>query len=272
MRNLLLFLRRFLPELVLLFSAFVSLNLLNTSSGKHNNALTEVLGSTASSVFQVKSSVSNYFSLTENNERLLAENQSLRNKLAEKSSMVLASEVRIDSTKLLRYQACDIVNSTVHKDNNYFTINQGEKHGVEPGLAVVSDKGIVGVVTHTGSNYSIVLPLINQRFTTSAEHLKTGSFGFLNWRGIDPKVVHLSDVANHINMAEGDTIISRGSSIYPRGIHLGTVQSVNKLPGEPYLDIEVQLFEDFGSLRHVFWVDKILVAEQDSLEQIQEAL
>jgi rod shape-determining protein MreC len=272
MRNLLLFLRRFLPELALLLSAFVSLNLLNSSSGKHNSALTDALGSTASSVFQVKSSVSNYFSLSENNERLQAENQLLRNRLAEKSSMILAPEVRVDSTQLLRYQACDIINSTVHKDNNYFTINQGEKQGVKSGLAVVSDRGVVGVVTHAGNNYSIVLPLVNQRFTTSAEHKKTGSFGFLNWKGIDPKVVNLSDVANHINMAIGDTIISRGSNIYPRGIPIGSVLSVKNLPGEPYLDIQLELFEDFGSLRHVFWVDKILVAEQDSLEQIQEAL
>jgi rod shape-determining protein MreC len=272
MRNLLLFLRRFLPELALLFAAFVSLNLLNSSSGKHNNALTGALGSTASSVFQVKSSVSNYFSLSENNERLQLENQSLRNKLAERLSINFGEEIRIDSTQLLRYQACDIINSTVHKDNNYFTINQGNKQGVNPGLAVVSDKGVVGVVTHTGNNYSIVLPVLNQRFTTSAEHKKTGSFGFINWRGINPKIVNLTDVANHISMSVGDTIISRGSSIYPRGINIGKVSEVNTLPGEPYLNIEVELFEDFGSLRHVFWVDKLLIAEQDSLEQIQEAL
>lgn len=272
MRNLLLFLRRFLPELVLLFAGFVSLNLLNSSSGKHNSVLTGALGSTASSVFQVKSSISNYFSLSENNERLQNENQSLRNRLARELSMTGPADVSIDSTQLLRFQACDIINSTVHKDNNYFTINQGEKHGVSTGIAVVSDRGVVGVVTHTGSNYSIVLPILNQRFTTSAEHKKTGSFGFLNWKGINPRIVNLSDVANHITMAKGDTIISRGSTIYPRGISIGKVAEVNSVPGEPYLEIEIELFEDFSSLRHVFWVDKILIAEQDSLELIQEAL
>lgn len=272
MRNLLLFLRRFLPELILLFSAFISLNLLNSSSAKHNNALTGALGSTAASIFQVKSSVSNYFSLSEKNKRLQEVNEELRNKLSVRNSLYNTPEIKIDSTQMLRYKACDIINSTIHKDNNYFTINQGTTEGVRAGVAVISDKSIVGVVTHVGRNYSIVLPLINQRFTASAEHKKSGSFGFLSWNGNNPKVVNLTDVANHIIMYKGDTIMSRGSNIYPRGIDLGVVQEVNKVAGKPYLDIEVKLFEDFNSLRHVFWVDKIIVQEQDSLEQIQEAL
>lgn len=272
MRNLLLFLRRFLPELVLLFSAFISLNFLNSSSTKHNNAITNALGSTAASVFQVKSSISNYFSLSEKNRRLQEVNEDLRNRLSVRNSLYSVPEIRIDSTQMLRFKACDIINSTVHKDNNYFTINQGSTEGVHPGVAVVSDKSIVGVVTHVGRNYSIILPLLNQRFTASAEHKKSGSFGFLNWNGNNPQIVNLGDVANHVIMHKGDTITSRGSTIYPRGIDLGVIEEVNKVAGKPYLDIKVKLFEDFSSLRHVFWVDKILIEEQDSLELIQEAL
>lgn len=271
MRNLILFLRKFFPELSLLLAIFISLNLLNSSSGKHHNVLFSALGSTSASIFSVKSSISEYFSLSEKNEKLQAENQLLKNKLGKSLAYSLGIGY-VDSVKMFRYQACDIINSTIHKENNYFTLNQGKSNGLKPGLAVVSDKGIVGVVSHTGEHYSIVLPVLNQRFTASAEHEKTGSFGFLSWPGNDPRYLILGDVANHVNISEGDTIISRGSNIYPRGIPLGAVSKVEKQAGKAYLDIQVKLFEDFSSLRHVFWVDKMLRQEQDSLEAIQEAL
>lgn len=271
MRNLILFLRKFFPELALLLAIFISLNLLNSSSGKHHNVLFSALGSTSASIFSVKSSVSGYFSLSEKNQRLQEENQRLKNSL-NKSLAYSPGISYTDSVQMFRFQACDIINSTIHKENNYFTLNQGKANGVKSGVAVVSNKGIVGVVSHAGEHYSIVLPILNQRFTASAEHQKTGSFGFLSWPGVDPRYLILGDVANHVNISVGDTIISRGSNIYPRGIELGAVSKVEKQAGKAYLDIEVKVFEDFSSLRHVFWVDKMLRQEQDSLENIQEAL
>ena len=64
----------------------------------------------------------------------------------------------------------------------------------------------------------------------------------------------------------GDTIITGGqSSIFPKGILIGTVTSFTTADNKDNYDIEIELCNDMSNLGHVYIVEKTNKKEIDSL-------
>jgi len=85
---------------------------------------------------------------------------------------------------------------------------------------------------------------------------KTGAAGIL--RHDDPgSSIILDQVPKSAVVSQGDSLVTSGwkqgtlTSIFPLGIPVGTVSSVNQTDIDPYKQIEVKLLVDFGSLRSV---------------------
>lgn len=263
MKNIFLILSRFLPEWILILCVLVSLNLLNNFSGSHQTVFFKSMGSVASSMYSVRNSVTQFFNLPQESKRLLDENTALRNLLMMYAEKPVNFSDTVSANKI--YHPCQIVNSTINKSNNYFVINKGEAAGLKEGIAIVSDSALVGVVSSTSRSYSLVLPALNERFRAAAEIKDKGYFGILKWDAKYSTEMVLADVANYADIQVGDTLISRGGSVYPRDIPLGTVSFVDKIEGENYLDIRIRLFENYAKLRYVYWVEDYQRQELDSL-------
>ena len=77
----------------------------------------------------------------------------------------------------------------------------------------------------------------------------------------------LREIPHHLEITPGDTIYTSGfSSIFPADIPLGTVREAEIVNGATY-DIKVDLFEDFGALRHVCIVENVGQEEMNTLEK-----
>ena len=68
-----------------------------------------------------------------------------------------------DSTEHFPYSfvTADVVNNSVTHLSNYITVNKGRKDGVEPDMGVVSERGVVGIVSTVSDHFSVVIPLEN---------------------------------------------------------------------------------------------------------------
>jgi rod shape-determining protein MreC len=53
--------------------------------------------------------------------------------------------------------------------SNYITINKGKKDGIAPDMGVVSNKGVVGVVSTVSENMAVVIPILNPKFKLSCK-------------------------------------------------------------------------------------------------------
>jgi rod shape-determining protein MreC len=125
----------------------------------------------------------------------------------------------------------------------------------------------VGVVKDVSEHFSTVIPLINLNFAVSAELKKTGNFGLLRWDGKDYRYCGLYDVPGHVEIEEGDTLVTRGSSaIYPRDVPVGIVRTVEKKLGSNFHQIKVELSNDFNALRYVYVIENLMKEEQKELE------
>jgi rod shape-determining protein MreC len=56
-----------------------------------------------------------------------------------------------------QYTSGKVINNSVNKQKNYFTINKGTKQGIAVDMAVTSGKGVAGVIVGCSENFSIAL-------------------------------------------------------------------------------------------------------------------
>ena len=222
-----------------------------------------------------KSQLTEYIELQRVNDDLSAENEDLRNRLVNNFINVNEHFVMIDDTlreRKFRYKTAQVVNSSINKQLNYLTIDKGSEDGLKPEMGVINTQGLVGVVKDVSKHFSTVIPIINLKFTASAELKRTGNFGLLRWDGVDFRYAVLHDVPHHVDVQIGDTVVTRGSSaIYPRGVPIGTVSEVSTPEGGNFHEIRVHLNNNFNMLRYLYVVDNLLKEEQRALEEkVQE--
>ncbi|MGN1248183.1 MAG: rod shape-determining protein MreC, partial [Paludibacteraceae bacterium] len=164
------------------------------------------------------------------------------------------------------YREGKVVQMTMNGMRNYLTINRGEEDGVYEGMGVRNDEGAVGIVATVGKHYSVVLPLINIETRLSCRFLKNDYIGTLQWDGGDTRFADLADVATHLEVNIGDTIVTSGlSTSFPAGVPVGVVEECRLEEGASYYTVRVRLATDFRRLRHIEVIDNEDVEEINGL-------
>ena len=228
--------------------------------------------------YEVVSEVTGYFGLKGVNERLAAENAALRSQLENSG---LWEESDADTTKILStnykspfkgdlegpriiYREGKVVQMTMNGMRNYLTVNRGEEDGVYEGMGVRNEEGAVGIVATVGKHYAVVLPIINIETHLSCRFLKNDYIGTLQWDGRDTRFAELADVATHLEVNIGDTIVTSGlSTSFPAGIPVGVVEDCRLDEGASYYTVRVRLATDFRRLRYIEMIDN------EDMEEIQ---
>ncbi len=242
----------------------------------HNNYQRTVFSGYTASFFGAISSivttVDDYFYLKVTNDKLVAENTDLRNKIEELKAInreiqtdTLWQDIDSISTDYI-YKTAEIINSSFNKTKNYITIDKGTQEGINSEMAVCSGDGVIGIVERVSRHYAKVLPLINANLRVSAKIKKNGYYGSLQWDGSDYRYSFLNDIPFHVNAEVGDTIVTSGfSSIFPEGKLIGFVESVNKETAN-FLTIKVKLATDFKKISDVYVIANTRKQEQQQLE------
>lgn len=220
---------------------------------------------------QVINNTQTYFNLREINETLAAENNALRNSLEQsgtKKDTLFFSVTDTIYRQQYQYTAAEVINNSVNKQKNFFTINKGSRQGMKVDMAITSGDGVAGVIVGCSDNYSLVRSLLNIDFRLSARIRSNGYFGSLNWDGRDYSHAILSEIPQHVLVNEGDTIETTGySAIFPEGIVVGNVSDFEKTGGDFY-KIRVTLNTDFKKLHFVNVIGNMKKTEQEQLEKL----
>jgi len=216
-------------------------------------------------------SLSSYLGLRDQNERLVAENLALRNELERRRIAIeFLHDVKFDTLHKSQYRfyGGTVVSNSVVKQHNYFAIDVGAKDGIVPDMPVLAGGSVAGIVLTTSRHYSIVISLLNIDMRLSAKLKRTGYFGSLRWDGVNYQTALLSDIPHHVDVREGDTVITTGySNIFPPDLFVGVVDNV-EIKGGDFNIVRVKLGCDFKRMHYVTLIDDKLRKERDSIEQI----
>lgn len=270
MRNLIVFLRRFRVFLFFALLQLFSLTLyVNYLAFPRNQYLTTASLFTGK-LLEAENKFTKHMNLSVNNLALQKENIQLRKKL--KSSLYKISGEFIEVSDSLyqqqySYIPATVINSTVSKRNNYFTLNIGRRQGVYRGLGVFSDKGIVGVIHNTSEHYSVVKSVLTKDINIDVIIKPIGLFGLLKWNGRDARRGSISGISNDLKIKKWSKVLTKGGSgIFPRGLSVGVVEKINPINGEPLWDVVVKFSENFRTLQRVYVVKNLMIKEQKDLE------
>ena len=262
MRTLLKILQRYSNFLVFLALEVAAFMLITRNNAYPRSSILSTANSVVAWQHEQVSAISDYFHLHEENEELIKENIDLRNQLS-----ALEATLTGDS---IRYMDAKVVQMTTNRLHNYLTINRGRKDGIVRGQGVRNADGAVGIIRTVGRNYSIVIPLIHTQTNLSCRIAKNGYISTLQWDGKDCHYAQLADVASHVEVNSGDTIITSGlGTVFPEGIPVGIVESCSIKEGDSYYTIRVRLEVDYKRIR---FVDVVQNGHQQEREELEDGV
>jgi rod shape-determining protein MreC len=196
-------------------------------------------------------------------ERLRAEVRELRsraiqNEFAKQESESLRRLLRyVDGRRFPEhydYVAAEVIGRPSVLFDQAVVIAAGADNGVRVDDPVVNEDGLVGIVTRVTARTASVQLLTDQEAAASAIDVRTNAPGIvLHSRGTRETLV-LDRVRKEDVVRRGDQIVTAGwkegglSSVYPKGIPIGEVTSVNDTDTDLFKQVQVDPYVDFGML------------------------
>lgn len=276
MRNLLNFLIKYSTWFVFTFYVLISCILLVRNSKNHNSLYLSSANAVGEVVYGTASEISEYFGLLAVNQRLQESNAKLQNEVLNLRNEIAQYKVLLQDTAAawtqnrFNYIGASVINNSTRHPRNYFTINRGTADGVQPGMGIIDQSGIVGIVDVTGKHTARAISVLNQTQHFSAKIKGTPYIGSLTWRGEDPSVTYLEEVPRHAKYHIGDTIVTSGfSTTFPEGIDIGTIIGRVKTHDDTFYVLKVRLASNFKQLGTVRIIKDELKHELDSIQRIE---
>jgi len=209
-------------------------------------------------VYNSVNNISGYFNLKSQNKLLAEENNRLKSILYNSTEQ---DSTYIDSLSFntnYKFTSANIIKNSYALADNILLLNKGKNQHINEDFGVITSQGILGIINKTSSHFSTVISILNTTSNISAKLKKSNHYGSLKWNGENPRLTQLVDIPKIARFNVGDTIISSGlSSIFPKGIPIGTVNDFKLDNTENYYEINVLLFNDMTNLEHVYIIENI---------------
>lgn len=137
-----------------------------------------------------------------------------------------------------------------------FTIAAGTNADVAVNDPVVTTDGaLIGVVEEVSLTYAKVRTVLDTGVKVSAQISRTADTGYTAGSLVNQareNTVQLATLERSSGVAIGDYVVTSGiGGIYPSGLHIGKVQSVQTASDGMTLDATVELFADIHKLKQV---------------------
>ena len=235
--------------------------------------------SMVSGMYEWSNSVVEFFKLRAANDNLSEENTTLKNQIINlqnklstlKPEATDSIHFRIPPEMEYQFISAKVINSSTNKLQNYITLNKGAIDGIKIDMGVISDEGVVGIVKTVSKRFSVVIPILNPKIEISSKFKRNNYSGGLLWSGEDYRYANLTDIARHVELALGDTIITSGlTSAFPEGIPVGYIEDFKIKESDAYYRIKVKLAVNFRTLSHVKVINYLNFQEQKDLEKKSE--
>lgn len=232
-------------------------------------------------IYNASNNVISFVHLRKSNQLLLEQNATLESELYHLRSQ-LSDMNTVDSADVIAFAndsieqsqfnfiPAEVVNMSFSGINNFITVNRGSNDGIKPDMGVISQRGVVGVVSNVSSNFSLIIPIINPLFRLSAKLKNSDNYGSLSWNGNSFNDAQLGELPKHETYNIGDTVVTSFSRIFPKHLVIGFVNGIGESKDDNFNTFNVELATDFNSLQNVLIISDMYYYEQKELEETAE--
>jgi rod shape-determining protein MreC len=213
--------------------------------------------------------VKTYFGLQQINAELAKENLELR-RLLSKGNLTRSSDVNQSDSADYRLAIGKVVNASFQKSRNYLTLRIQPEDSIQPGMGVLSARGVVGRVKSVSTHFATVVSILNPTFMVSGRVKTNRALCTVQWDGVDPLLAQLKYVPRHLDLTVGDTVVTSGfNTVFPAEYPVGIVVSRTLRQESPFYDAKVRLLTDFTTIETVYIAE---VLDSDELLLLEEEL
>lgn len=251
MQQIINFILRYKNFLLYIFLMIVAIGFTIQSHSYHQSTFFNSSSWLTGNIYDTSFSITSYFDLRKENNKLVNENQRLRLLLFNQKDSI---PIELDST-LINYTITSgqVIKNSYANQRNYITINRGEKDSVKPDMGVITSEGILGIVENVSNRNATVQSILNENSNINAKLKNTNHFGSLVWNANTYSSVQLVDIPRLVPLVVGDTIVTGAmSSIFPENIPIGTIKQFDLDNSKSFWHIEVELFNDMTNIKNVY--------------------
>lgn len=282
--------KRFLIGGILLCVLIVTLRIMS-ATGENNSALSpvsgvirEVMQPIQTGITSATKQLSDFFAFFSDNKKLRQENEKMKQRITElEENLYDIQEKDLENQRLkelLGYKEEKIDNYQLllakiigRSPNNWYTtitIDKGSNQGVKKDMPIVNHEGLVGRVINVTKNTAEVLLLLDSEGAVGGRVFENRvTPGVVTGTGKEDslKMLHLP---HDVPIEKGHTIVTSGlGEMYPPGIRIGTVTSVNLEPSGLIKTAIIKPAVDFSRLEEVFVILQVFSPEADGAETSQ---
>ena len=266
MQQIINFIIRYKNFLLYILLLIISLAFTIQSHSFHQSRFFNSANAVTGKIYGISHGITTYFDLDVENERLLRENEVLRNRLLKTTS----DSIRSMETNHMGYAVVSgkVIKNSYANKRNYITINRGKRDSVEQDMGVITDLGILGIVENTSDKFATVQSILNTKSNINAKLKNTNHFGSLIWDTKTYNVVQLIDIPRLVQLNVGDTIVTGAmSSIFPENVPIGTIKKFDLDNSKSFYRIDVALFNDMTNIKNVYIIKNLDREELLDLEK-----
>jgi rod shape-determining protein MreC len=194
--------------------------------------------------------------------RVRDENARLRNELTRvKSDRAHMAELEVENQhlgELLELKnalgasavAAIVIGSDAAGISRTLILGSGTVDGLRPGMAVLANQGVVGKIITVSPHASRVLLINDHNSALDGFDQRTRARGIVAGLVDDGLILKYADRSQDVRV--GDTIVTSGlDGIFPRGLLVGTIQSVHREGPGLFLGVRITPAVDYRELEQV---------------------
>ena len=252
--------------------------------------LKDAIGSIQQVIYRPAGAVAGFFQDMKNLSSIYEENEQLRKLAAQYArDKVEYNFVKNENERLqdeldftehqkemynYTYMIAQVISVSNDANNRTININLGSKQGVQKDMAVVTVDGLVGLVNAVTPFTASVTPYTELNSLSTAFNAisvtvmnkEKDSFGILTDYDAELERIMMTKIGEDDPITEDDIVITSGlGNIYPRGLQIGTVESLKVGDFGLTYEATIKPFVDLNQLTEVFVVKIPQIIEDEEL-------
>ncbi len=218
---------------------------------------------------------------TKTKQQLIEENEALKTQVDELTAQIstmqleqselenLQSLLELDAQYDYETTAARVIGGSSNNWFNTFTISKGSDDGIEVGMNVIADGGLVGIVTEVGTNYAQVRSIIDDTSNVSAMFISTYDTCIVSGSLKDMSADYTLPFSNLNDQDDlvqiGDAVVTSNiSDKYLPGILIGYVTSITDDTNKLTKSGTITPVVDFEHLQNVLVILELKVTAVDA--------
>lgn len=255
-----------LTVLITLVAVSIVFSIIGNVIAPQSNIIGTVTAPFRSAATAISNSVSDFFdALSGGNEAMLENTElesqinSLREQLADYEKIAKENEFYKNYLELkdqnpdFKFASATLISRDSADPYKGFAINKGSADGISARDPVITDAGLVGFVGEVGLTTSKIVTVLSPDLTMGALDNRTNDSGIitgsltLNEKGF----TKFENLSRSCSIAVGDYVITSGEGVFPKGLLIGSIETISNDKYNTSLYASVKPFVDFDSLRDV---------------------